>query len=271
LAEGYIFRNYNYFFQGNPNLEAAFFDVVNLNYQSINIFNFTNIFANLSYSVRDNAIQNTTSVAGINSVRSASNSNFPREIYTASGRIDKRSKNFKGGASINYNYSDFNNVINNTPTASSNFTQRYRLNIATNFRTKPNIEVGYTYSIRDYKTGNVESKFFTDAPYVRLDAYFLKGFVFNAKYTYNFYRNEEQTLNEYRFLEADLSYTPQGSKWEFGVSATNLLNDTQINRDSFNQFSFTTNSYIIQPRYIVFQITYDLTAIGGKSNEKKKK
>ena len=269
LAEGYIFRNYNSFFQGNPNLESALFDVVNLNYQSINIFNFTNIFANLSYSKRDNAIQNTSSIAGINSLRSASNSNFPREIYTASGRIDKRSKNLKGGVNINYNYSDFNNVINNTPTASSNFTQRYQLNIATNFRTKPNIEIGYSYSVRDYKTGNVESKFFTDAPYIRLDAYFLKGFVFNAKYTYNFYRNQDQTLNEYRFLEADLSYTPNGSKWEFGVSANNLLNDTQINRDSFNQFSFTTNSYIIQPRYVVFQVTYDLTAIGGKSDEKK--
>ena len=266
LAEGYIFRNYNSFFQGNSNLEAAFFNVVNLNYQSINIFNFTNIFGNLSYSIRDNAIQSTTSVAGINSVRSASNSNFPQETYTASGRIDKRSKNVKGGASINYNYSDFNNVINNNPTASINFTQRYRLNIATNFRTKPNIEIGYTYSVRDYKTGNIASKFYTDAPYVRVDAYFLKGFVFNAKYTYNFYRNQEQTLNEYRFLEADLSYTPQGSKWEFGISANNLLNDTLINRDSFNQFSFTTNSYIIQPRYVVFQITYDLTAIGGKSN-----
>ena len=66
-----------------------------------------------------------------------------------------------------------------------------------------------------------------------------------------------------------MSYTPNGSKWEFGLSATNLLNDTQINRDSFNQFSFTTNSYIIQPRYIIFQVTYDLTAIGGKSDEKK--
>jgi hypothetical protein len=144
------------------------------------------------------------------------------------------------------------------------------LNIATNFRTKPNIEVGYTYSIRDYKTGDVESKFFTDAPYVRLDAYFSKGFVLNVRYTYNFYRNEQQTLNKYRFLEADLSFNPQGSKWEFGLSATNLLNDTQINRDSFNQFSFTTNSYIIQPRFIVFQISYDLTAIGGKNNKKNK-
>ena len=269
LAEGYIFRNYNSFFQGNPNLEAAFFNRINLNYQSINIFNFTNIFANLSYSVRDNAIQNTTQVEGINSIRTATNSNFPRETYTASGRIDKRSKNLKGGLSINYNFSDFNNVINDNPTASSNFTQRYSANIATNFRTKPNIEIGYTYSIRDYKTGGVESKFFTDAPYVRLDAYFLNGFVFNVKYTYNFYRNQEQTLNEYRFLEADLSYKPSGSKWEFGLRATNILNDTEINRDSFNQFSFTTNSYEIQPRYLLFEVTYDLTAIGGKDKEKK--
>ena len=270
LAEGYIFRNYNSFFQGNPNLEAAFFNVLNLNYQSINIFNFTNIFANFSYSIRDEAIQNTTIVQGINSVRSATNSNFPQETYAVSGRIDKRSKNIKGGLSVNYNYSDFNNVINDAPTASSNFTQRYRLNVASNFRNKPNIEIGYTFSIRDYKTGGVDSKFFTDAPYVRLDAYFLNGFVFNTKYTYNFYRNQEQTLNEYRFLEADLSYSPKGSKWEFGVSATNILNDTQINRDSFNQFSFTTNSYIIQPRYILFEVTYDLTAIGGKDDNKKK-
>jgi hypothetical protein len=93
--------------------------------------------------------------------------------------------------------------------------------------------------------------------------------VFNAKYTYNFYRNQEQTLNEYRFLEADLSYKPSGSKWEFGLRATNILNDTEINRDSFNQFSFTTNSYVIQPRYLLFEVTYDLTAIGGKDKERK--
>jgi hypothetical protein len=270
LAEGYIFRNYNSFFQGNPNLEAATFNVANLNYQSINIFNFTNIFANLSYSTRDDAIQNTTRVEGINSVRTATNSNFPRDIYTASGRIDKRSKNLKGGLSINYNFSDFNNVINDTPTESSNFTQRYRMNVATNFRDKPNLEIGYTYSIRDYKTGDVQSKFFTDAPYIMVDAYFLKGFVFNSKYTYNYYRNQEMTLNEYRFFEAELSYNQRGSQWEFGIKATNLLNDTQINRDNFNQFSFTTNSYVIQPRFIVFKVNYNLTAISGGGKEKKK-
>ena len=162
-------------------------------------------------------------------------------------------------------------MINETPTESSNFTQRYRANIATNFRNKPNIEIGYSFSIRDYKTGAVQTKFFTDAPYIGVDAYFLKGFVFNSKYTYNYYRNQEQTLNEYRFLEAELSYNQEGSRWEFGVKATNLLNDTQINRDSFNQFSFTTNSYVIQPRFIVFKVNYDLTAITGSNIDKKKK
>ena len=263
LAEGYIFRNYNSFFQGNPSLEAASFNVFNLNYQSINIFNFTNIFANISYSERDDAIQNVTNIEGINSVNTASNSNFPRINYSANGRIDKRFKNFKSGLNINFNYSDFNNLINGLPTESSSFNQTYRFNIATNFRTKPNIEIGYSYNKRDYNTGENNNVFYTDSPYVRVDAYFAKGFVFNAKYTYNYYRNEQQTLNEFRFLEADLVYSKSGSQWEFGVGVTNLFDDRQINRDSFNQFFSSTRSYVIQPRYTVFKINYDIRTIGG--------
>ena len=263
LAEGYIFRNYNSFLQGNPNLEAASFNAFNLNYQSINIFNFTNIFANISYSERDDAIQNVTNIEGINSVNTTSNSNFPRINYSANGRIDKRFKNFKSGLNINFNYSDFNNLINGFPTESSSFNQSYRFNIATNFRTKPNIEIGYSYNKRDYNTGENNNFFYTDSPYARVDAYFAKGFVFNAKYTYNYYRNEQQTLNEYRFLEADLVYSKSGSQWEFGVGVTNLFDDRQINRDSFNQFFSSTRSYVIQPRYTVFKINYDIKTIGG--------
>ena len=152
LAEGYIFRNYNSFFQGNPSLEAASFNVFKINYQSINIFNFTNIFANISYSERDDAIQNITNIEGINSVNTASNSNFPRINYSANGRIDKRFKNFKSGLNINFIYSDFF-IFYGLPTESSSFNQSYRFNIATNFRTKPNIEIGYSYNKRDYNTG----------------------------------------------------------------------------------------------------------------------
>ena len=263
LAKGYVFNNYNSFFQGNPSLEAAKLNSFRLNYQSINIFTFTNIFANLNYSKRSNSIQNKTLISGINSVRSSENSNIPRESYSASGRIDKRFKNFRAGFTMNFNYSDFNNVVNGNPLKSINFTQRYRASLATNFRDKPNIEIGYTYNKRKYENGSNINYFYTDSPFIELDAYFGKGFVFTAEYSYNYYRNQEVTLNEYKFLEADLSYNKDGSKWEFGVGVTNLFNDTSINRDSFNQLYSQTRSYIIQPRYTVFRIKYDLTSLNS--------
>jgi hypothetical protein len=269
LAEGYVFNNYNSFFQGNPNLEAGKFYNYNLNYQSINIFNFTNVFARLGYSKRSNTIQNNTLIRGISSVRSAVNSNLPRENYTASGRIDKRFKNFKAGFNMNFNYSDFNNTINGRLTNQVNFTQSYKASIATNFRDKPNVEIGYSYNKRLYDTGNFKSYFYTDSPFVKIDAYFGKGFVFTADYSYNYYRDENVTLNEYRFLEADLSYNKDGSKWEFGIGVTNLFNDTSINRDSFNQLYSQTRSYVIQPRYTVFRLKYDLTSFAGGSGNKK--
>ena len=263
LAEGYIFNNYNSFFQGNPKLESAKFYNYNLNYQSINIFNFTNVFANFNYSKRSNTIQSQTLLSGISSVRSAINSTLPTESYFASGRVDKRFKNFKAGFNMNFNYSNFNNIINGSLAEQESFTQNYRASVATNFRDKPNIEIGYSYNKRSYDTGDFKNYFYTDSPFVKIDAYFGNGFVFTADYSYNYYRNESETLNEYRFLEADLSYNKEGSKWEFAIGVKNLLNDTSVNRDSFNQLYSQTRSYIIQPRYTVFKLKYDLTSIAG--------
>ena len=162
---------------------------------------------------------------------------------------------------MNFNYSDFSNVVNGVASKSVNFTQLYRATLATSFKDKPNLEIGYSYNKRTYELGNNKNYFYTDSPFIKLDAYFGKGFVFTADYSYNYYRNEDVTLNEYKFLEADLSYNKEGSKWEFGLGVTNLFNDTSINRDSFNELYTQTRSYIIQPRYTVFRIKYDLTAI----------
>ena len=68
-------------------------------------------------------------------------------------------------------------------------------------------------------------------------------------------------------MDADLTYNKDGSKWEFGVGVTNLLNDQSINRDSFNQFFSQTRMYVIQPRYILFKLKYDLTLFGGKEKK----
>ncbi len=267
LAEGYVFNNYNSIFKGNRELESAVVNTYNMNYRSINQFTFTNIFANASYSKRSNSIQSRASVDGINAVRTSTNSIFPRETYSVSGRIDKRFKNFKLNASTRFNYSDFTNVINDQSINSNSLNQNYSASIETNFRDKPNFEFGYKYNINQYDNGGLENKFITESPFARLDAYFGKGFVLTAEYSYNSYKNETQTLNKFRFLDADLSYNKEGSKWEFGLGVTNLLNDQSINRDSFNQFFSQTRMYVIQPRYILFKLKYDLTLFGGKDKE----
>ena len=267
ISEGYVFNNYNSIFRGNRQLEAAIVNSYNLNYRSINQFTFTNIFSNISYSKRENSIQSRAAIEGINSTRTADNSIFPRETYSARARIDKRFKNVKLNLSANIRYSEFSNIINDVVNNAESFNQDYEASLETNFRDKPNFEIGLKYNLNNYKNANIENKFIRETPFIRTDAYFGKGFVFTAEYSYNKYKNQDQVLNYFRFLDADISYNKEGSKWEYSVGVSNLLNDTSTNRDSFNQFFTQTRSYIIQPRYILFKLKYDLTLFGGKEKK----
>ncbi len=267
ISEGYVFNNYNSIFRGNRELEAAIVNSFNLNYRSINQFTFTNIFSNISYSKRENSIQSIAAIEGINSVRTANNSIFPRETYSARARIDKRFKNIKLNLSANVRFTEFSNIINDVVNNAESFNQDYEASLETNFRDKPNIEIGLKYNLNNYKNANIENKFIRETPFIRTDAYFGKGFVFTAEYSYNKYKNQDQVLNYFRFLDADISYNKEGSKWEYSVGVSNLLNDTSTNRDSFNQFFTQTRSYIIQPRYILFKLKYDLTLFGGKEKK----
>jgi len=267
ISEGYVFNNYNSIFRGNRELEAAIVNSFNLNYRSINQFTFTNIFSNISYSKRENSIQSRAAIEGINSVRTANNSIFPRETYSARARVDKRFKNIKLNLSVNIRYSEFSNIINDVVNNAESFNQDYEASLETNFRDKPNFEIGLKYNLNNYKNANIENKFVRETPFIRTDAYFGKGFVFTAEYSYNKYKNQDQVLNYFRFLDADISYNKEGSKWEYSVGISNLLNDTSTNRDSFNQFFTQTRSYIIQPRYILFKLKYDLTLFGGKEKK----
>ena len=267
ISEGYVFNNYNSIFRGNRELEAAIVNSYNLNYRSINQFTFTNIFSNISYSKRENSIQSRAAIDGINSVRTADNSIFPRETYSARARVDKRFKNIKINFSANIRFSEFSNIINDLVNNAESFNQDYEASLETNFRDKPNFEIGLKYNLNNYKNANIENKFVRETPFIRTDAYFGGGFVFTAEYSYNKYKNQDQVLNYFRFLDADISYNKEGSKWEYSVGITNLLNDTSTNRDSFNQFFTQTRSYIIQPRYILFKLKYDLTLFGGKEKK----
>jgi len=220
------------------------------------MFNFENIFANASYTRTTDAVKTNATFIGVNQTSTPYNSNFPNETATAMGSYGRSFlKNYKASGNVNINWSKFSNIQNNAFSSTESFTQTYSVKTATMFKKVPNIELGYSTTINEYN----HAKYFTNTPSITLDYYFLNGFAFVTDYQYYHYFNNDNTINNnYQFLNASLNYQKKDSKMEYKVSATNLLNTTSLNDNSFNQQSISSSQYIVQPRYVIFSLKYNL-------------
>ena len=256
LVQGYILNGYSSLFRGERNLENATNQVHSLRYFKYNMFNFENIFANASYTRTMDAVKTNATFTGANQLSTPYNSNFPDQTATGMGSYGRSFlKNYKASASVNVNWSKFTNVQNSVVATAESFTQTYSAKASTMFKEIPNIEFGYSTTINNYN----HSIFYTNTPSVTLDYYFLDGFSFVTDYQFYHYFNSDKTIDtHYQFLNASLNYQKKDSKFEYKIAATNLLNTNSLNSNSFNQFTISSSQYIVQPRYIIFSLKYNL-------------
>jgi len=271
LALGVVLNNYDALYQGNRDLEESLSHNINLSYFSFNMFNYTNVHAFLNYSKRidqirsqsvfltvPNPIPGEPDIQTTNRISTPFNSNFADETFSAVGRFERTFGKIKASVRGNFSYLKFNQIVNGQQRVNESFTQSYRTRLSTNFRNAPNVEIGYNLTINEYDQGGGRTKFFTNSPFINVDAYILKSFTFRADYSYYNYRNEVETLNNYSFLDASLEYQKKDSKWEYKLGVTNILNTESLNQDNLNTLFTSTSEYFIQPRYVVFSIKYDL-------------
>jgi len=256
LIEGFVFSNYNSLTKGNRFLENATSQVHSLRYFKYNMFNFENITAFATYSKRVDAIKTRALFNGVNQTSSPFNSGFADETLSGSGSYGRSFlKNYKASLGANLNWSKFNNIQNNVLSTKESFTQSYTLKASTNYKNLPNLELGYNLVQNDYNN----TTFFTERPFAKLDYFFLKSFSLVTEYEfYHYYNNTKTVDNEYDFLTASLIYQKKGSKLEYKVSGTNLLNTISLNDDNFSQFATRTSQYTVQPRYVIFSLKYNL-------------
>ena len=256
LAAGFVLSDYSSLFRGNRLLENATSQVHTLRYFKYNMFNFENIFANATYTKKVDAIKTSADFTGINQSSSPYNSNLADETFSGMGNYGRSFlKNYKASGNASFNWSKFNNIQNNELATTESFVQSYTIKASTNYKNMPNIEFGYNALINKYSG----STYYTDKPFARLDYYFLNSFSFVSEYEFYHYYNGNKTVdNEYDFLSASLIYQKKNSKWEYKLSATNLLNTKYLNDDSFSQFSTRVSQYTVQPRYIMFSMKYNL-------------
>ena len=256
LAEGYVLNGYNSLSKGTRTLQNATQQTHSLRYFKYNMFNYENISANVSYSKIVDAVKTRSVFDGVNQSSSPFNSFSADESINGFGMYGRSFfKYYKASLSTRLSWFKFNNIQNEVFTVNESFTQNYSVKLATNFKKLPNLELGYELTINDYSG----SKFYTDRPSAKLDYYFLESFSFVSEYEfYHYYNSDKSVENEYDFLSASLIYQKKDSKWEYKVAATNLLNTTSLNDDSFSQFSTRTSQYTVQPRYIILSLKYNL-------------
>ena len=261
FASGLVLNNYNALFSGNPALENALSHNVNLFYYSFNMFNYTNVFASINYNKSIDNIR-TESIFQPGSVIRVStpfNSPFADESLSANGRFQRTFGKIRGTIRANFNYSKFNQFIQNRRSINENFSQTYRAQVRTNFRTAPNLDLSYRYSIQDNNLGENSTKFFTKSPTVELDALFLKSFTFRTDYSYNDFSDENGTINTFEFWNASLSYRKdEDAKFEYEIKATNLLDTRAQSQSNAGTVSVSATEYFIQPRFITFRVRYEL-------------
>ncbi len=268
FARGLILNSYKSLFQGNRNLKNGLYQNHSLNYFKYNMFNFTQIYGNLTYSRKMDAIKSLSAFNGINQVSTVENSPFADESLTAYAGYNRSFARFyKASLNASVSWSRFNNfrsngvtgedasIANSVRQVSEQVSQSYTASLGTNYKTIPNLEVGYSLTLNDYTS----NKFYNHSPFAKFDYYFWDAFTVTANYEYTHYYNDSRTSdNEYDFLSADIMYRQKDSHWEFKVGGTNLLNTTSLNDDSFNQLSTYTSRYRVQPRYLLLTIKYNL-------------
>jgi len=258
-SEGYILSNYNALFVGNRDIKSELSHSYNLLYRDFNMYNFTHIFATLSYNKRVNTVKTSSNPMSIDRISSYINMSSPDESFSGRIRYSKRFGKFKATARTNFNYGQSFSLIRGEETKSTNFSQNYKVALSTRFKTAPNFEIGYKLNISDYKNNTRETKYTTDNPYANIEVTFLKDFIWTADYTYQNYRNTNASItNEYSFLSSKLYYQKKGSQWEFILSGTNLLQTASMDTNSATEFIISSSSYFVQPNYYMFTFKYNL-------------
>ena len=145
------------------------------------MFNYTNVFASLNYnkSIDNIRTQSVFTPGSVIRVSTPFNSPFADENFSANGRFQRQFGKIRASLSSGINFSKFNQYISdiNNPSISENFSQNYGATVRTSFREAPNVELGYNYSLTNNILGDVESKFYTKAPFIDVDALISKSLI----------------------------------------------------------------------------------------------
>ncbi len=264
LAKNYVLSNATRLFIGKPDLEAATYHQLSLNYNDFNSFNFTNIYLGVYYTRKINTVKSRTQIKNLHRIETALNSNLADETYNFNGRFQKSFPNFKWSVRSNLSYDISNNFLqsgSDTELENVRYTslsQNYATQLRTNIDFPVNFDVGYSFNANRYKQRTTTTNYFTHSPFVSVEWALGKSWFLQSKYTQQFYKRSNKPTDKFKFWGASLRCEVQDTAWEFELSCDNLLKNKTLTQNFGNDYFISNISYRVQPRFFMLQVRYKL-------------
>ncbi len=249
---------YNAVSRGNENLENELFHSARLWYTKFSLYRGIIMSGSVGFNKKIKSIRNQIQLQGIDRFSMPFLTDNPETTWTFRSNIRKKIGKLTAKLKGDLRFSDYLQEVNNQISKNESSTQSFGIELATNFKKLPNIEVGYTKSFSKFISANSTSNFSNENPYINLEYDFLKRFILLADYSRTNYRDNNGQKNNYEIANASLFYQKEDSAWGFKVSGTNILGVDFKNRNSFSDFIISDNKTFILPRIWLFTITYKL-------------
>jgi hypothetical protein len=266
IADRFRLQSYNSVYVGNQKIENDIFHITNLSYNKFSIFKGLFFHININYRKKVRGIINEIVFEeDINSgnidrfIRPVSVSNLESSWYFRTSLRKKIDNKISINFNSNLSTSIFKQRINSIETTSKRNNLSFQLSIKTFFNKFPEIEVGFKNNIGDYKTSNLNSKFISKEPFLKINYESIKNLKFTFDYSkYDYTNKNSNQINDYEMVNANLNYQKEESAWNFRLDINNLLNSKFKQENYFSDYIISDVKTFILPRIIMFTIGYNL-------------
>ncbi|TYB69078.1 carboxypeptidase-like regulatory domain-containing protein [Bizionia saleffrena] len=259
LAYNFILSRFNSVFKGNPELENTLYHTVSLRYHKFSLYRKLNVYAGISLNKRIESNKLISQLEGIEQFNTIMGFKDAERSWLFDFGVEKKLGSIKYKLKSKYNYFEYFQIVNAITSKNTSQFTTIKVSAETAFKNYPNIEIGYSKAFNHYNTYGVVSKYENDGLFTSLEYDFLNGFIFNADYSGDHYRNiNQKSTTRFYSANASLFYQLSESPWGFEVSGTNLFNTPYKQSNNATSFVTSDSKTFILPRIILFKIAYKL-------------
>ncbi|MFN3907609.1 MAG: carboxypeptidase-like regulatory domain-containing protein [Flavobacterium sp.] len=256
MANQFTLQSFNAVFKGNALLQNERFHHLNFRYNKNNMYTGWMLFANASYSRKNNTIRNVIALQGIDQFTTPLQTNNPETNWNLNWQVSKKIYRFNLRFHASFSGFEYLQEINGLEALNQRNNQRVGITLRTAYKKWPSVSVAYSHGFSQFK-GVQTNRFENQSFDTNFDYEVFKHLVFKTNYQWNnaLFASGNNIIQVWN---ASLFYQKKNHPFGFELKANNLLNVDRRFQNSFSDFLISEQEVFVLPRIILFGLHYKI-------------